>query len=138
MRTLHPGLRVTDIEASLAFYSAIGYRIVGTVPGTGLGDLTLLKLADDAFAALELVHDPRHPLVEVGNGLTHLAVQVESLDEVRRALAHAGFSTRDVESPGGADGPRTSWAIDPDGYRIELTQWPAGHALGLCAEDFPD
>jgi lactoylglutathione lyase len=52
MRTLHPGLRVTTIGASLAFYSAIGYEEVGTVRGTTLGDLTLIKLAGDEFAAI--------------------------------------------------------------------------------------
>jgi lactoylglutathione lyase len=25
---------------------------------------------------------------------------------------------------------------DPDGYLIELVQWPAGHADGLTADDF--
>jgi lactoylglutathione lyase len=37
--------------------------------------------------------------------------------------------------PGGADGPRTSWITDPDGYRIELVQWPAGHADGITRAD---
>jgi hypothetical protein len=31
-----------------------------------------------------------------------------------------------VLAPAGSDGPRTSWITDPDGYRIELVQWPAG------------
>ncbi len=34
MRTLHIGLRVADLDRSLAFYTAIGYQIVGTVPET--------------------------------------------------------------------------------------------------------
>jgi hypothetical protein len=40
------------------------------------------------------------------------------------------------ELPDGADGPRTSWITDPDGYRIELVQWPAGHADGMAEADF--
>jgi lactoylglutathione lyase len=40
------------------------------------------------------------------------------------------------ELPGGADGPRTSWITDPDGYRIELVQWPPGHADGITKADF--
>jgi lactoylglutathione lyase len=27
---------------------------------------------------------------------------------------------------------------DPDGNRIELVQWPAGHADGITAADFAD
>ena len=33
MRTLHFGLRVADLERSLAFYNAVGYEVVG-VPET--------------------------------------------------------------------------------------------------------
>ena len=49
MRILHFGLRVADRERSLAFYAALGYELVGTVPGTSLGDLTMIKLPGDAF-----------------------------------------------------------------------------------------
>jgi lactoylglutathione lyase len=135
MRTLHPAFRVADLPASLRFYRALGYAEVGTVPGTSLGGLTLLKLPDDEFAALELVDDPRRR--PTGSGLSHLAVQVDSLAEAIDSLRAAGFEPGGVELPGGADGPRTSWATDPDGNRIELTEWPEGHPLGLTAADFP-
>lgn len=32
----------------------------------------------------------------------------------------------------------TMWLTDPDGYRIELVQWPVGHAAGMTAADFAD
>ena len=32
MRTLHVGLRVRDLEQTLAFYDAVGYEVVGRVP----------------------------------------------------------------------------------------------------------
>jgi lactoylglutathione lyase len=41
-----------------------------------------------------------------------------------------------VEFPGGPDGPQTAWLTDPDGYRIELVQWPPGHPDGITAADF--
>ncbi len=28
------------------------------------------------------------------------------------------------------------WLTDPDGYRIELVQWPPGHPGGISAADF--
>jgi lactoylglutathione lyase len=34
MRTLHFGLRVADLGRSLAFYTAVGYEVVGSVPET--------------------------------------------------------------------------------------------------------
>jgi lactoylglutathione lyase len=66
MRTLHIGLRVEDLERALAFYTGLGYEVVGTVPQTDFGSLTMLKLPGDDFLALELVHDASHGHVEPG------------------------------------------------------------------------
>jgi lactoylglutathione lyase len=38
--------------------------------------------------------------------------------------------------PGGPEGPLTLWLTDPDGYRIELVQWPTGRADRITASDF--
>jgi len=46
-------------------------------------------------------------------------------------LAAHGIAAEPPMAPGGTDGPRTSWITDPDGYRIELVQWPPGHADGM-------
>jgi lactoylglutathione lyase len=73
MRTLHLGLRVADLERSIAFYTSIGYEVLGDVPATDLGTLTMLKLPGDEFVALELVHDPAHGGVESG-GLSHFVI----------------------------------------------------------------
>jgi lactoylglutathione lyase len=50
---------VTDLERSLAFYSGLGNDVLGKVPQTELGTLTMLKLPGEEFATIELVHDPR-------------------------------------------------------------------------------
>ena len=55
---LHLGLHVTELERSLAFYTALGYAELGRVPDTPFGSLTMLQLPDDPFVSLELVHDP--------------------------------------------------------------------------------
>ena len=44
MRMLHLGLRVTDLDRSLAFYTTLGYAELGRVPNTPFGSLTMLKL----------------------------------------------------------------------------------------------
>jgi lactoylglutathione lyase len=53
MRTLHLGLRVSDLDRLLAFYAALGYTELGRVPETAFGSLTMLKLPDDPFVSLE-------------------------------------------------------------------------------------
>jgi catechol 2,3-dioxygenase-like lactoylglutathione lyase family enzyme len=133
MRMLHLGLRVTDLDRSVAFYTAVGYTTLGVVPETPFGSLTLLKLPDDPFASLELVHDPARPVTDTG-AVNHLVIQVDDLD-----AAIAGFAANGVTAEPPADlgeGMRTAWLTDPDGYRIELVQWPPVHAAGLSAADF--
>jgi lactoylglutathione lyase len=84
-------------------------------------------LPGDDFVSIELVHDPATGKAGPGNGINHLVIQVESLDATLTDIAANGIEIEPASLPGGGDGPRTSWITDPDGYRIELVQWPAGH-----------
>lgn len=136
MRTLHFGLRVADLERSLAFYTAVGYEVLGSVPETPFGSLTMLKLPDDDFVSIELVHDPASE-VDLGTGLNHFVIKVESLDATIADLAAKGIDAEAPSAPEGSPDPRTSWLTDPDGNRIELVQWPAGHPDGITAADWP-
>jgi lactoylglutathione lyase len=137
VRTLHPSYRITDPSASLRFYAAIGYAEVGRVDLGDGASLIMLKLPEDEVVALELVHRPAAGPVDVGSGFSHIAVQVDDLRATVDSLTTAGLSPGELLWPGGPDGPQTSWLKDPDGYRIELVQWPRGHAYGLTAADFP-
>ncbi|WP_346040249.1 VOC family protein [Actinomadura chokoriensis] len=132
MRMLHLGLRVSDLERSLAFYTALGFTRLGSVPETQFGSLTMLKLPDDPFVSLELVHDPARPVTDTG-AVNHLVVQVDDLDATIADLAAEGVPAEPPAAP--APGMRTSWLTDPDGYKIELVQWPPGHPPGMTAAD---
>jgi len=136
MRTLHVGLRVSDLERSLVFYTAVGYTVVGKVDETAFGSLTMLRLPGDHFVTIELVHDPAKGMVDLGTGLNHLVIQVDSMDATLADLAGNGIAAEPAELAAGGDGLRTCWLTDPDGYRIELVQWPAGHADGMTEADF--
>jgi lactoylglutathione lyase len=137
MRTLHFGLRVADLERSLAFYTAVGYEVIGSVPETAFGHLTMLKLPDDGFVTIELVYDPnREP--STGTGLNHFVIKVESMDGAITDLAARGIEVETPTSPNDSADFLTTWITDPDGNRIELVQWPAGHADGITAADWPD
>jgi lactoylglutathione lyase len=135
MRTLHVGLRVTDLARSLAFYTAVGYEVVGSVPETPIGQLTMLKLPDDEFVTVELVHDGNP--VDRGTDVSHFVVQVESMTDTLGVLADHGI---EPVAPGqeSDDGLTTTFIVDPDGRRIELVQWPAGHTDGMTAADWPE
>ena len=135
MRTLHIGLRVGELDRSLEFYTGLGYEIVGTVAESPIGHLTMLKLPGDSFVTIELVHDPRNGDT-VATGLTHVVVQVESMPATVAALARNGVDAEPPTSPDGTDDFLTASVVDPDGTRIELVQWPAGHAPGFTSADF--
>ena len=134
MRSLHVGLRVADLGRSIEFYTRLGYEVLGDVPKTELGSLTMLKLPGDEFVALELVHDPAQGRVEPG-GLSHLVVQVDDMSTAVAGLATRGLRVEGPQSPDGTAGFLTAWVIDPDGYRIELVQWPEGHPDGMTSAD---
>ncbi|MGH3863553.1 VOC family protein [Actinokineospora sp.] len=134
MKTILVGYRVTDLERSLDFYTALGYVELGRVGGED-NCLAILKFPDEPFATLELVYRPGAGPVDVG-GFDHLAIQVDALADTRERLVEAGLEPGPLEYPGGPDGPMVSWLSDPDGYRIELVQWPPGHPDGLTAADF--
>src|SRR3712207_5516566 len=135
MRTLHIGLRVANLQRSLAFYAAVGYEEVGRVDETEFGTLTMLKLADDEFVTIELVHDLGRGAVEPG-GLNHIVIQVDSMHATVADLAARGVEVAAPGSPDGSEDFWTAWITDPDGYRIELVQWPAGHPAGMTEADF--
>jgi lactoylglutathione lyase len=95
----------------------------------------MLKLPDDEFVTIELVHNPQQS-ADIGTGLSHFVIKVESMDATLAALAASGVDAEVPTSPDDSDDFRTTWVVDPDGNRIELVQWPAGHADGLSAADW--
>jgi lactoylglutathione lyase len=137
MRTLHVGLRVSELERSLAFYAALGYTVIGSVEGTPFGTLFMLRLPGDEFVTIELVHDANGGDAAVGTGLSHFVIKVESMDATLAELAARGIDAEPPVSPDNSGDFRTSVIVDPDGNRIELVQWPAGHAEGMSAADWP-
>ena len=134
MRTLHVGIRVADLDRSLAFYGALGYEVLGSVPETEFGSLTMIKLPDDPFVSLELVHDPSRGAVDPG-GLNHVVIQTPDLRLTVDSLAGKGIEAREPACLDEETDFWTSWVTDPDGYGIELVQWPAGHPEGMTAAD---
>jgi lactoylglutathione lyase len=136
VKTLFVSCRVTGLDHSLGFYTALGYAEVGRVTSDDGARLVLLKFPGEPAATLELAYRPGAGRVDVGNGFDHLAIQVDSLATTLETLAEAGLEPGPVQYPGGPHGPKTSWLTDPDGYRIELVQWPPGHGDGITEADF--
>ncbi len=137
MKTLHTAYRVSDLERSLAFYRTVGFHEIGRVAPGDESLLVMLHLPDDGdVVTLELVHAPARGAVEIGTGFSHIAVQVGDLAAVLATLTAAGIACGGIERPGGEAGPAVSTLYDPDGYGIELVQWPPSHADDMTSADF--
>jgi lactoylglutathione lyase len=136
VRALHFGLRVTDLDLSLTFYRAVGYEVIGEVPDTDIGHLVMLQLPGDDFVTLELVHHLGYAPTDGDSPLSHFVIQVEDMDRTCRQLAEGGIDVDEPTSPDGSPDFLTAMLSDPDGNRIELVQWPPGHADGMTAADW--
>lgn len=112
----HVSLNIADIDRSLAFYrDVLGLQplprpelpVQGVWLDAGRGQQVHLIVAD--------VPDDRGQ---------HVAFSVADLDETVSTLREAGIRIS-RPTPVGDTGIRQSFAIDPDGNRLEFTQ-PAG------------
>jgi lactoylglutathione lyase len=65
-----------------------------------------------------------------------VVIQVESMRATVAELVASGVHVDAPTSPDGSEEFLTAWIADPDGYRIELVQWPAGHPDGMTEADF--
>ena len=136
VKTRFPALRVNTMHVSLVFYGHVGYEVVGRVQPDARNQLCMLP-PGEGEVSLEFVHRAPGGPVRPG-GLDHLAVQVDDLQAIGGELVAAGLQPTEVATPGGPRGPRTLEVVDPDGHRLELVQWPAGHATGMTRDDFAD
>ena len=138
MKSLLTAYRVQDLARSLAWYGKVGFREIGRVSFEGGTVLAMLNLPGDGdVVTLELVDDGGRQPVALGTGFSHIAVQVDDLAATLAELAAKGVTFGEPQRPGGEDGPRTSFLRDPDGYRLELVEWPPGHPDDMTRADFP-
>jgi lactoylglutathione lyase len=115
---------VTNLQKSIDFYTKVlGMNVVGRgkVEQTK-GETVGLKSEKDGFL-LELNYyekdSPYNTKYVVGEGLDHLAFNVEHLDEALEEARLAGHKTiLEIK----ADGGRRAYIEDPDGNWIELFQ----------------
>ena len=63
-------------------------------------------------------------------------MQVDDIDAKLAELAGQGVAFDEPQRPAGEAGPKTAFVRDPDGYRLELVQWPPAHADAVTRADF--
>ncbi|HXP59378.1 MAG TPA: VOC family protein [Dongiaceae bacterium] len=120
-KLLHTRYRVNDLERTVRFYTEVlGLAEVRRHKSSRGSELVFLK-APESEELIELCHFPGSGPVHVQPDLTHLAFEVESLEEFGRRLTRLGLSYSDgphLDEQGGG----IAFIDAPEGYEIELIQ----------------
>jgi lactoylglutathione lyase len=120
-KLLHTRYRVNDLERTVQFYkNVLGLAEVRRHKSPRGSELVFLK-APGSEELIELCCFPASGPVQVQPDLTHLAFEVDSLEDFGRHLATLGLKYSDGPHTS-ADGGGIAFIDAPEGYEIELIQ----------------
>lgn len=120
-KLLHTRYRVSDLERTVRFYKdALGLTEVRRQKSPRGSELVFLK-APESEELIELCYFPAGGPVQVQPDLTHLAFEVDSLQEFGRHLSKLGLRYSDGPhlKP---DGGGIAFIDAPEGYEVELIE----------------
>jgi lactoylglutathione lyase len=126
-RYLHTMLRVTDPQASRAFYEALGmeFRRESPIVRNGEKEATLTFLGfPGQEEELELTYNEDGRTYELGTAYGHIAVGVDDLAETLEKLGEQGIHAEKEPYRVREGGSLLCFVQDPDGYRVELIEKP--------------
>jgi len=120
----HLAMRVKDLQASLDFYSKLGFpEMTRLLNDKGEPWIVYLRITDDEYLELfpggvgELPAGPNQV------GVFHICLTVESIEDTVAHLAKVGIRlSRPRRESRGIDGNRGMWIEDPDGSQIEIME----------------
>jgi len=120
-KLLHTRYRVSDLEKTIRFYKdVLGLEEVQRHKSPRGSELVFLK-APESEELIEICFFPNSGPVQVQPDLTHLAFEVDSLEEFARHLARFGLKYSDGPTLR-PDGSGFAFIDAPEGYEIELMQ----------------
>jgi lactoylglutathione lyase len=121
MELIHTCYRITDPEASVEFYEALGFEKRRELPIRDEAINIFMGLPGDDDR-LELTYNFGVESYELGTGYGHIAVTVDDLDATLERLAGQGIEPEKPPYSVREGGSRLCFVRDPDGYRIELIE----------------
>lgn len=124
-KLLHTRYRVNDLERTVQFYkNVLGLEEVRRHKSPRGSELVFLK-APESDEQIEITHFPGSGSVQVQPDLTHLAFEVDSLDEFAKHLAQQGLKFSDGPTKT-SSGSVFAFVDAPEGYEIELIEKKGG------------
>jgi lactoylglutathione lyase len=121
MELIHTCYRITDPDASVEFYEALGFEKRRELPIREEAINIFMGLPGDGDR-LELTYNFGVESYELGTGYGHIAITVDDLDGTLERLAGQGIESEKPPYSVREGGSRLCFVRDPDGYRIELIE----------------
>jgi lactoylglutathione lyase len=120
-KLLHTRYRVSDLEKTVRFYKEVlGLDEVQRHKSPRGSELVFLK-APESEELIEICYFPNSGPVQVQPDLTHLAFEVDSLEEFGKHLARLSLKYSDGPTMR-PNGGGFAFIDAPEGYEIELIQ----------------
>lgn len=127
LQMLHTMIRVQDADRSLAFYcDGLGMTLRRRADyEDGRFSLIYLGYGDGTDVELELTHNwDQEDDYSHGSGYGHIAVGAKDIYALCSELEAKGVSVIRKPGPMGDSGIDIAFIEDPDGYKVELIQYP--------------
>lgn len=123
MSLIHTCYRITDVDRSVAFYEALGFKEVRRLPIRDEAINIFMNLPeDDGEPRLELTYNFGVDAYELGTGYGHIAITTDDLDATLARLAEQGIEPERPPYTVRDGGNRLCFVRDPDQYRIEIIE----------------
>lgn len=120
-KLLHTRYRVNDLEKTVKFYrDVLGLEEVSRHKSPRGSELVFMK-APESEELIELCYYPASGPVQVQPDLTHLAFEVDDLEQFARDLEKKGVKLSDGPTKS-SSGSIFAFVDAPEGYEIELIQ----------------
>jgi lactoylglutathione lyase len=124
MSLSHTCYRIFEIDRSVDFYTALGFKELRRVPIRDEATNVFMNLPEDGDEPrLELTYNfAQSEPYDIGTGYGHIAITTADLDGTLGQLAQRGIEPEKPPYTIREGGNRLCFVRDPDGYRIELIE----------------
>lgn len=122
-KILGTGLRVSDLDRSLRFYTdVLGMTVAARLPHGTLTEVMLTFGGAPGGPSLILLHDTapgKAPPLTLGNGFDKVVLDMPDLAAIIARMRGADLPVGEAH---GSMGVKVLFVTDPDGYRYELIE----------------
>jgi lactoylglutathione lyase len=123
MSLVHTCYRITDVDRSVKFYEALGFKEVRRMPIREEAINVFMNLPEDGDEPrLELTYNFGVDSYEIGTGYGHIAITTDELDDTLASLKEQGIEPERPPYSLREGGSRICFVRDPDSYRIEIIE----------------